>query len=61
MHSPLVDDSGVQLPKVRKVDVEHNICHGLMALHVEEMKTMRLPNGVSRVNVPLSPKQILLR
>ena len=56
-----VDVCGAQLQRVKKVVAELNICHGLMALHVEEMKTTRLLSGVSKVNVPLSPKQILLR
>ena len=56
-----VDVCGAQLQRVKKVVAELNICHGLMALHVQEMKTTRLLNGVSKVNVPLSPRQILLR
>ena len=59
--SRLVDVCGAQLQRVRKVVVELNICHGLMALRVKEMKTTRLLNGVSKVNVPLSPRQILLK
>ena len=50
MHSPLVDDFGAQLPKERRVAVEHNICHGLMEQHAGGMTAIKLLVGVSKVN-----------
>ena len=45
-----VDVFGVQLPKERKVDVEHNICHGLMEPHAGGMTAIKLLIGVSKVS-----------